>query len=654
MPLQIEGKGNRKRIALRGNRTRWGTYVHAIRRLVEIALYGTGDQRRFVQDGPVFQEVWISLVEAAGGKIPVLIQPYKDLPPAQLAQILLTFEVGPASNSVIYNNTLVSLKTDLATLVFKLVPLSHWATHTLGTQKNEHPTRSLDGWVAEALAPRKLWLDLPLPDAPEPDRAAPVLRDLLAFFRVVGAVSWLIGSAKELSAIVDVAACKVRELTQMSPTEAREAVSALVTEGWGTLLGPEHQPRGLSPCDGKGVIYSITNDRPVHLAISESHKTVKSDAARRLFDISCRHITWAVIDSGIDATHPAFSRDPSAAASGDIGKTLDNSRVERTFDFSHLRELLLGDVGQLPERFAKEEPQALIETIRARSAQFQPIDWGLLSQLLELDPESYSIPKNRHGTHVAGIIGANWKKKDSLTNDDLIGVCPDIRLIDIRVCKADGSSDEFVLIAALQFLRYLNAHADMMAVHGINMSLSLEHDVANFACGRTPVCIEAERAVQSGIVVVAAAGNRGYRHIKAADETSFYQFCAVSITDPGNAEAVITVGSTHRREPHNFGVSYFSSRGPTGDGRSKPDLVAPGEKILSAVPQAESARLDGTSMAAPHVSGAAALLMARNAELMGRPVRIKEILCDTATDLGRERYFQGNGLVDVLRALQSV
>jgi serine protease AprX len=59
-------------------------------------------------------------------------------------------------------------------------------------------------------------------------------------------------------------------------------------------------------------------------------------------------------------------------------------------------------------------------------------------------------------------------------------------------------------------------------------------------------------------------------------------------------------------------------------------------------------------MAAPHVSGVAALLMARHNELVGQPARIKQILRDTATDLGRERYFQGAGMLDALRALQSV
>jgi hypothetical protein len=59
-------------------------------------------------------------------------------------------------------------------------------------------------------------------------------------------------------------------------------------------------------------------------------------------------------------------------------------------------------------------------------------------------------------------------------------------------------------------------------------------------------------------------------------------------------------------------------------------------------------------MAAPHVSGAAALLMARHQELVGRPNMIKQILCKSATDLGREVDFQGAGMLDVLRALQSV
>ena len=103
-----------------------------------------------------------------------------------------------------------------------------------------------------------------------------------------------------------------------------------------------------------------------------------------------------------------------------------------------------------------------------------------------------------------------------------------------------------------------------------------------------------------------------------------YGYNTVSITDPGNAESVITVGSTHRSHPHRHGVSYFSSRGPTADGRSKPDLLAPGEDIDGPVPGGGLQAMHGTSQAAAHVSGAAAILMARYRELRGQPERVKD------------------------------
>ncbi len=299
-------------------------------------------------------------------------------------------------------------------------------------------------------------------------------------------------------------------------------------------------------------------------------------------------------------------------------------------------------------RLKRPEARELLTALARDADNDRPVNWALVERFVEIDPAT--PPGNAHGTHVAGIIGAR-----AGLSEEADGMCPDIKLYDFRVLGAESSLEdtEFAIIAALQYIRYLNESRSFITVHGANLSLSIPHDVRNFACGRTPICNECERLVESGVVVVAAAGNLGYHSFETKDG-SYEGYTAFSITDPGNADSVLTVGATHRSWPHTYGVSFFSSRGPTGDGRMKPDLVAPGERIHSCVPGNGWKELDGTSMAAPHVSGAAAMLMARYSELVGQPRRIKRILCETATDLGRERSFQGHGMLDVLRAFQKV
>lgn len=429
----------------------------------------------------------------------------------------------------------------------------------------------------------------------------------------------------------------------------RQAFAALVSKAF--ALGPTDKDSVGK--DSPPLLWSIGLNRRAKAAIDKSVSSTKADAARRVFNVSCKDIAWAVVDTGIDRTHDAFIGEQW----NPVTKKMEPmNRVKGTYDFTRLRALITLDSHPSTGPSATDEQVDLevadreFKAMRQRLRSGRALDWARLEPLLRVqhDAKFYRVPEHDHGTHVAGILGGC-----KVSDEHREGMCPDIQLYDFRVLDAQGKGDEFSIIAALQFIRYLNAVSDQPVIHGVNLSLSLLHDVENFACGRTPICEECERLVATGVVVVAAAGNRGFeRVLTGAGELDAYR--AISITDPGNADSVITVGATHRFQPHTYGVSYFSSRGPTGDGRIKPDVLAPGERVYSALPNKGYGAKDGTSMAAPHVSGVAAMLMARHREFLGQPARIKNILMKTATDLGRERYFQGAGMVDALRALQAV
>jgi Subtilase family len=373
-------------------------------------------------------------------------------------------------------------------------------------------------------------------------------------------------------------------------------------------------------------IVSVTSNREARSAVTRSRTTIKADAAEQLFSVDCSTIGWAVVDSGIEAEHPAF-RD------WDLLLPVPSTRVVRAFNFVGARETLSADALE----------NGLIDWTRALP--YLEIQLATPEPVPQNRLVPYAPPGDPHGTHVAGIIGGSWPDRG------FRGICPNIRLYDFRVLDDKGKGDEFSIVAALQAIRYINEQTGRFVIAGANVSLSVPHDVATHSCGWTPVCVECDRLARSGVVVVSAAGNAGFSGVMRTLGSDYH---TVSISDPGNTDSAITVGATHRSDPHRHGVSYFSSRGPTADGRRKPDLLAPGEDIDGPVPGGGISAMHGTSQAAAHVSGAAAMLVARYRELLGRSDRVKAILCETATDLGRERDFQGSGLVDVLRAMQSI
>jgi subtilisin family serine protease len=437
-------------------------------------------------------------------------------------------------------------------------------------------------------------------------------------------------------------------------------------------------------------IYKLWPDFPVYSQIYRSVATIKSDAAVKSYGAGGFGIVWAVIDSGIHGGHAHFETEN--------GHTLLSPEVRdlhRCFVDSE------GTVPVLDVPFvapAPLDPDALQRPGPGDSQQDHQNFRDKRKALLD-DHRNLALTDDfGHGTHVAGIIAgtANKGKEVRLLEraervnargelergqfefagtrpaEQVRGMAPNCRLISLRVLDSNGEGRSSHVIRALAYVRErLNDNPKMLRVHGVNLSVGYEFDAEMFACGQSPICAEVNRLVQSGVVVVAAAGNTGFGIVASAVRPTKVGL-SNTINDPGNAELAITVGATHRDSPYTYGVSYFSSKGPTGDGRLKPDLVAPGERITSCgagrrleqakagtgQPTGDSAAYymedSGTSMAAPHVSGAIAAFLSIRREFIGKPLDVKRIFLSTASPLGRERYFEGHGLIDLIRAIQSI
>lgn len=241
--------------------------------------------------------------------------------------------------------------------------------------------------------------------------------------------------------------------------------------------------------------------------------------------------------------------------------------------------------------------------------------------------ESGPVDQNGHGTHVASIITGNGAAADGR----YVGVAPDAELLNGRVLDENGRGQESWVIAGMQWAA--EAGADI-----VNLSLG----VGMFSDGTDPTSQAVDQLTAStDTLFVAAAGN--------SQQPSDYTVAA-----PATADSALAVGAVDRSDE----LAAFSGRGPRMDDAIKPDITAPGVGIVAAraaeakfgEPGQPYAALSGTSMATPHVAGAAAILAGQHPEWSAEDLKAA-LMGSAVPHDGLTVYQQGGGRLDVERAV---
>ena len=236
-----------------------------------------------------------------------------------------------------------------------------------------------------------------------------------------------------------------------------------------------------------------------------------------------------------------------------------------------------------------------------------------------------------HGSHVCGIIGGDG----ALSEGKYSGMAPRCSLIVVKVLDQKGNGYSIDVLSGIDWI--LN-RKDALGIRILNISVgsggkrSLHEDSA--------LVQGVNRAWDSGLVVVVAAGNNGPNRM--------------SVTTPGISRKVITVGCSDDDQEILVGgkrMVDYSGRGPTAEHICKPDVIAPGKTIVSCAGRnGKYAMKSGTSMSTPIVSGAIALLLEKYPDMTNRDVKLR--LMESSKDLGLPKNQQGWGLLDMERFLK--
>jgi serine protease AprX len=284
-------------------------------------IYRHDGLERFTQDSPVLPDVWFEFGKNPTGRIDLLLNPHYEASPGRVAQVIeerLTAEQestvanrfpcdDSGSSDIAYNQSSVVVRLCFHELIRVVLPLTPWWNTSVWTNDGKQLRQFLSDKKTRQVLARAIDNDID-----------PMLRMLdpqvIWMMRVIGTIAVAAKGGpkrgvKQSTAIVEACADLVSDI---QPAEKRN----------------------------RGIVWSVTRNREAKVAIWRSTMAVKADAARRLFEISCNHLTWAIIDSGVDARHPAFRvRDASGkpeelAETGPFKSRVTANRTVRRRPFS--------------------------------------------------------------------------------------------------------------------------------------------------------------------------------------------------------------------------------------------------------------------------------------------------------------------------------
>lgn len=238
---------------------------------------------------------------------------------------------------------------------------------------------------------------------------------------------------------------------------------------------------------------------------------------------------------------------------------------------------------------------------------------------------------NGHGTHIAAIIGGSGRQ----SGGKYAGIAPGSHMIAVKVLDSSGNGYASDVLAGLSWIR---RQKERLGIRIVNISVGSY--AGKYMSEDSALVRGVEAAWDDGLVVVVAAGNHGPANM--------------SVTTPGISRKVITVGCSddHKKVLVRGNVMVdYSGRGPTAACICKPEIIAPGAKVVSCTNRdGQYSMKSGTSMATPVAAGAIALLLEKYPDLSNRDVKLR--LKERAIDLKLPKNQQGWGFLDVERLLQ--